>query len=152
MAAVHQLTVFADYHQFYVCDGADLADTSLIWTDATVERMLAVSPGLIAVGTARNMDVPVTLELLDDAPPEDFAGWDRVIECGLAVASGRIAVAGCTDYFPDSPRFDLAAGDYRARVSYGGLEELSEDGLEGEDRYRVQLWPGAADGVVVRKP
>lgn len=150
-ARVHRLEVFADYHQFYVCDGAELADTSLIWSDDTVERMLAVAPGLVAVGTARNMTVPVVLELLDAAPAGDFAEWERVIDCGLAVPSGRVAVAGCTDYFPDCPRFDVAAGDYRARVSYAGLDSLSEDGLEGEDRYRIQLWPGTMDGVVVHK-
>ena len=30
---------------------------------------------------------------------------------------------------------------YRARIYYGGLNSLSEDGLEGDDHYRVVLWP-----------
>ena len=40
---------------------------------------------------------------------------------------------------------------YRARIYYGKLDALSEDGLEGEDHYRVVLWPGDPTPPVVLK-
>lgn len=147
----HELSVFADYHQFYICDDARDTDTGEIWTDEALARRLAIGPDLIAVSTARNMDVPVIVEIADREPAADFAAWERVVECDIAIPSGRVVVAGCTDYFPDCLRFAVAPGSYAIRVSYAGLDDLSEDGLDGNDRYRVQMWPGRIPGVVVRK-
>ena len=147
----YDLELFADYFQFYVCDGAFVTDTGTLWDDATTDRMLAVGPDLIAVGTARNMSVPVTIELTPDAPIDDSAEWEQVIECGMAVASGVVLAFGCTEERGAAARFEVAPGPYVARVSYAGLTELSDDGLEGEDRYRVQLWPGEITPVRVIK-
>jgi hypothetical protein len=104
--------------------------------------LLAIAPGTIGVGTVRNMDVPVLSEIHDQEPKDDFCEWDHVVEASLDVRSGRIAIAGCTDYFPDAARIEVPPGEHRARVSYGALDTLSEDGLSGGDRYRVQLWLG----------
>jgi hypothetical protein len=86
------------------------------------------------------MNVPVTVEVLDAEPHSDLDCWDHVTECSLEAPSGRIVIAGCTDYFPDAARIQVEPGAYRARISYGSLDTLSEDGLDGDDRYRVQLW------------
>ena len=147
----HSLDLFADYFQFYVCDGDFQTDTGTLWDDATTDRMLAVGPDLIAIGTARNMDVPLTLEVSDSEPVSDISEWDQVIECALALPSGTVIAFGCTEVPDDAERFQVDPGSYLARVSYGNLADLSDDGLEGNDRYRVQLWPGKADGVIVVK-
>lgn len=136
----HKLELFADYFQFYLQDEAAEGDLSDAWDDPAVERMLAVAPGVVGLGTARNMDVPVTLELLDSEPAKGIDEFDHVVEGTLAIETGPLVVAGCTDYFPDAARFDLEPGTYRVRLSCSGLNTLSEDGLEGEDRYLVQLW------------
>jgi len=147
----HSLDLFADYFQFYVCDGDFQTDTGTLWDDATTDRMLAVGPDLIAIGTARNMDVPLTLEVSDSEPVSDISEWDQVIECALALPSGTVIAFGCTEVPDDAERFQVDPGSYLARVSYGNLADLSDDGLEGNDRYRVQLWPGKVDGVIVVK-
>ena len=113
--------------------------------------MLAVAQGNVGVGTARNMDVPVVVELHEREPDADSNNWDQVVECDLEIGSGRVVVAGCTDYFPDAARIDVEPGSYRVRVSYGALSALSVNGLEGDDHYRVQLWPGDPAGVRVVK-
>lgn len=59
--------------------------------------MLAVAPGVIGVGTVRNMDVPVELEVLYSQPDDNLEEWDHVTEASLDVPSGRIIIAGCTD-------------------------------------------------------
>src|SRR4051812_23122253 len=119
--------LFADYKQFYLQDEQASGNLADAWTEDAVERLLAIAPGVIGVGTVRAADVPVEVFVLDAAPTDDLRAWDRVNECTLQVPSGCIAVAGCTDYFPDAARIAIPAGSYRARIYYGGLDTLSED-------------------------
>jgi hypothetical protein len=146
-----ELSLFADYFQFYIQDEAATGHLSRIWDEEATARMLAIAPGTIGIGTARNMDVPVTVEIRDQEPGDDLPDWDHVVEANLDVASGRIVVAGCSDYFPDAMRIAVSPGSYRVRVSYGALDTLSEDGLSGDDHYRVQLWPDSSANFRILK-
>lgn len=139
-----ELTLFADYFQFYLQD--ELAQEGLAesWTDEAANRLLAVASGSIGVGTVRNMDVPVTIEVLTTEPVRDDENWDHITQCSIDVPSGKLVVAGCTDYFPEAKRIHLSPGTYVARISYGALDTLSDDRLDGADHYRVQLWPGCS--------
>ena len=136
----HQIKLFADYHQFYLQDEAADGDLSDAWNQDAVQRMLAVADGVVGIGTVRNMDVPVTIELLETEPATDLASFDHVAEGSLVVVRCPLVVAGCTEYFPDADRFDLAPGTYRVRLLASGFDTLSEDGLDGQDHYLVQLW------------
>ncbi len=135
--------LFADYHQFYLQDEDADGDLSDAWTDEAVANLLAVVEGAVGVGTVRNMDVPVSVEVHAKEPQLDAAEWDRVNECSLSVQSGKLVIAGCTDYFPEAERIDLEPGMYRVRIFYGKLKSVSADGLDGNDHYRVQLWLGS---------
>ncbi len=137
-----ELTLFADYFQFYLQDESAEEGLADSWTEEATNRLLAVASGTIGVGTVRNMDVPVTIEVLDAEPILDAARWDHITQCSIDVPSGKLVIAGCTDYFPDAKRIHVSPGIYEARISYGALNTLSEDRLDGEDHYRVQLWPG----------
>jgi|ERR1041384_2085335 hypothetical protein len=148
---VHNLTLFADYFQFYLQDEPSKGELSEAWTDEAVADLLALAPGVVGVGTVRNMDVPVRVELASAPPPTDYDGWDHVTECDLDVPSGRIVIAGCTDYFPDAVRITVDPGNYRVRIRYGGFDTLSEDGLRGDDRYDVVLWKAPPEGRRVLK-
>ena len=152
--ATHTFELFADYFQFYLQDEAATGDLSDAWTPDAVARLLALAPGTIGVGTARNMSVPVDVEILEAAPHpgEDLGGWDQVHECSIDVPSGRLVVAGCTDYFPDAARIALRPATHRARVYYAGLGTSSGDGPEGDDRYRLVLWRAPLEEPVVVKP
>ncbi len=57
----YELTLFADYHQFYIQDENVDGKLSDAWTDEAVERLLTVAPGTVGIGTVRNVDVPVTM-------------------------------------------------------------------------------------------
>ncbi|GLK48431.1 hypothetical protein GCM10017620_14040 [Brevundimonas intermedia] len=143
--------VFADYFQFYVCDAAFQTDPGLLWDEAATARMLAIGPDLIAVGTARNMTVPVEIEVLNAAPAPDLDDWDQIVDCGVSLPSGKLIVFGCTENSDDADRIGIEPGDYAARISYANLGDLSDDGLEGDDRYRVQLWRAAIPPITVLK-
>jgi hypothetical protein len=143
--------LFADYFQFYLQD--ELVDGNLgdSWTPEAVDRLLAVAPGTVGVGTVRNMTVPVDIERCDSEPDESHDAWEMVVDCSLEVTSGRVVVAGCTDYFPDAARLNVPPDTYHVRVYYGGLDTLSDDELEGNDRYLIRLWPGTALSPTVVK-
>ena len=146
-----EYSLFADSFQFYLQDESAEGDLSNSWTQEAVDRLLAVAPGTIGVGTVRNMNVPVVVEISDIEPDTDLSAWDHVNECTVEVPSGRVVIAGCTDYFPDAARIELAPGAYRARIYYGGLSSLSEDGLDGDDHYKVVLWTAASRPLQVLK-
>jgi len=150
---MHRTTysLFADYFQFYLQDELAEGIDGDSWDEIAFARLLATAPGTIGIGTVRNMTVPVVVEIHDHEPPEDADMWDHIIECSIVVSSGKIVIAGCTDYFPDAARIEVAPGIYAARISYGALDSLSEDEIEGDDHYRVQLWPGAVGELRVVK-
>jgi hypothetical protein len=143
--------LFADYHQFYVQDKDVDGNLSNAWTDEAVERLLAVAPGTVGIGTVRNVDVPVTIAVLEREPVLDADKFDQVVECSISVQSGIIVAAGCTDYFPNAARIKVAPGTYRVRASFEGLDSVSADGLEGNDHYHLQLWPAVMGSVEILK-
>ena len=146
-----QFELFADYFQFYLQDESAKGDLSESWTPEAADRMLATAPGTMGVGTVRNMRVPVEVEIADAAPNDDTSEWDQVNECTLDVLSGRVVIAGCTDYFPDAARIELPPAIYRARIYYGQLNAVRANGLEGDDHYKVVLWNAAPEPIRVLK-
>ena len=149
--AEYHFEIFADYHQFYLQDEQADGDLSGSWTHEALDLLLALAPSTIGVGTVRDMTVPVMVLVTREAPDADLAEWEQVNECSLYVASGRIVIAGCTDYFPEAARISVAPGWYRARIYYGNLDQLSDNGLEGEDHYKVVLWPSEEEEIKVLK-
>lgn len=135
-----QFELFADYFQFYLQDEQSQGNLSNSWTKKAVSDMLAVAPGVIGVGTVRNMNVPVELEVLYFQPDDNIDEWNYVTEASLDVPSGRIIIAGCTDYLPDAARVTVNPGTYRVRIYYGALDSVDEFRLDGDDHYRVVLW------------
>ncbi|MGV1791518.1 hypothetical protein GR212_13450 [Rhizobium lusitanum] len=142
---LYQGDLFADYFQIYLRDEThpDLPDN---YTDETLARRLTVGPYAIIFHTARNMMVPVSVEWHDQCPTPELDAQKYVVEAGFDCPSGQLVLAGLTDYEPDAPRLPVKVGPLGVRVSMFGLDTLSEDGLDGDDRYLVQLWPEAKNG------
>jgi hypothetical protein len=141
----HRFTLYADYRQFYVEDAqTDPAQSAApeFWSQEAFERGLAVARDMIAVGTARYGVVQVELEIADAGPDADLEDWDQINECGIELQSGTLLVRGCTQDAESAQRFDVTPGSYRVRVFYGNLDTGDTDAEEGDDLYRVVLWPG----------
>lgn len=94
------------------------------------------------------MEVPVEVGIWDLEPQVVLAQWQHVIEAPLKT-TGRLEVDECTG--EPQAGFDVEPGDYTVRALYRGLDKLSEDGLEGEDFYEVQIWKSACSGLRVIK-
>jgi hypothetical protein len=141
--------IFADYNQFYLWDRQAAPDTAIDYTDEDVQRRIVAAPNLVVIQPERNMEVSVELEIVAAAPEPDLDGWDHVAEASLALPSGELEVHECTGGSIDV--LTLAPGWWRVRSHHGGLTTLSEDGLDGDDRYRLVLWPAPEAPVAVLK-
>ena len=151
----HAFDLFADYFQFYIEDEAaevSPEEAGDAWTEEAGRNLLAPARGSVRIGTARNTTVPVELRVEAEEPATEFQGYDHVAEASIDVPSGRLVIAGNSDYWPDAARIELAPGSYRVRVLYRGLATVSEDGLGGDDSYALVLWPAppAPTGVLKR--
>lgn len=147
---IYKLKLFADYFQFYLQDETVKGDLSDSWSEEAVSRLLAITDGTIGVGTVRNNEVPVTIEFVNREPTEDLKEWDKVNECSICIPSGKIIIVGCMDYLPDAKKIDVPRGIYRARIYYGKLDEISEDGLDGKDNYKIVLWRDSSYREIVQ--
>jgi len=132
--------IFADYFQIYLRDEAhsELPDD---YTEESIAHRLMAGPTGIIIHTARNMSVPVCVEWHDQRPTSDLDTFQHVVDAGFRCPTGQLVLAGMTDDESTSPRLVVGAGLLGVRVSCSGLDTLSEDGLDGEDQYLVQLWP-----------
>lgn len=138
---VYKLEIFADYNQIYLHDELSGADFSSSWNDKTYKNMAAVIDGAIGLVAARNMDVPVEILICESEQPLDLDTWEHVVSCGIALYSGTLVVRGPSDYLPEAKKISVKPGYYVANLLYKGLNTLSEDGLDGDDYYKIVLWP-----------
>jgi Competence protein J (ComJ) len=143
MPAVHRqsLEVFADYHQFYVQDGGINPPAPEEWTDEDIENRCKTAENVVVVCPLRNMTVPVELVVHDSAPPAHSSAPDHAVECSLALPTGHLQLHECTG--GQVLNLQVPPGNYRVRLTYRGLDSISKSGLEGNDSYEIELWPGA---------
>ncbi|MFF5701285.1 hypothetical protein ACFY7H_02040 [Streptomyces sp. NPDC012794] len=140
------LELFADYFQVHVLDEGSEGDFSGVWTEQTVVDGLGVMEDALAIGTAVNDTVAVSVHVLADQPHYDSDDFDHIVEASLHVPSGRLIVMGCTDYLDDAARFEVPAGRTRARASRRNLAAAvrrleSDEEPEATEEVRLQTWP-----------
>lgn len=92
------------------------------------------------------MEVPVEVGIWDSEPTIVFTQWQHAIEAPLQT-TGRIEIHECTG--EPQACFAVEPGDYTVRALYRGLDTLSEDGLEGQDFYEIQVWRSPCAGLRV---
>ena len=138
-----KLEIFADYNQIYLHDESVEADFADKWDDDALKNMAVVIDGAIGFATARNMTVPLEIFFCESEQPLDLDAWEHAVSCGVELGSGSLVVRGPSDYLADAKRINVKRGYYAAHLLFKGLNTLSEDDLEGDDYYRVVLWPSA---------
>jgi hypothetical protein len=139
----YDLLMFAEQYQFYLFDSAaDPGELSVFWDEESKERMLLISDRILGIGTVRHLDVPVEVEILGKEPEsEALDDYDQVFQCSLKLPSGALKVSGATEDVYEAKRIEVAPGIYGVRVYWGALSEVDEEGFEGEDFYKITLWP-----------
>lgn len=141
--------IFADYFQFYLWDAGEKPVPPSDYSHDDVVRRIKAAPHVVVIQPVRNMDVAVDLDIADAAPALDLAKFDHVAEASIDLPSGQLEIHECTGGSIDIVA--LAPGSYRVRACFSGLDTLSEDGLDGDDRYHLTVWPAPAAPVGIRK-
>lgn len=139
--------IFADHHQFLLADADGSEDLSAAWVQDAMLTRIACGKGVLIVTTARDMVVPLRVELHTAQPWIDLEAADHVVIGSLGTA-GSLLIAGGTELSRATP-VTVPPGRLQAMVAFSGLGRLSANGLEGEDRYTVHLWPGKGRGITV---
>ena len=137
--------LFADYFQVYLQDDGGAWSLPDDYSAAALRQGVTTSPHALLIHTARNMTVPVRVELHAIRPTIDNDAFQQVVEAGFSAPSGRLLVAGLTDETAAAARIAVPAGPLGALVTFQGLDTLDETELEGDDRYVVHLWPGTME-------
>ncbi|MDH0447710.1 hypothetical protein [Shewanella sp. GD04112] len=139
----YKFELFADYFQVYLMDAEADDDTSEVWTNEALDLKLGVLPNTLAVGTFRNVDVPVEVEIHESEPEVSLAEWDHASKGYVTMKSGSCAVFGCTDYLPDAAKIEISPGEYAVLSLAKGLDSITEEWEDADDIYRVILWPSS---------
>lgn len=145
----HDIQVFADYHQFYLWDSGSDPVAPVDYTDDDVARMVKVEPRVLVVQPVRNMDVPVRVSIHEGDPGYDATEWDQIVDCSLDLPTGQLQIHESTGEAVLD--LEVEAGVYAARVLFKNLDSLSDDGLDGDDAYQIDLWLGVERPLEVVK-
>ena len=135
--------LFAEYFQIYVQDSRTDETLPVFWESEHEADLCVVTDALIAIRTARELDVPVTVTVADSKPEDEepLDDWDHAIECSLNVPSGAVMIAATANDLYEAQLIPVKPGATGVRIYWGGLNELDDEGFEGEDHYRISLWP-----------
>ena len=112
--------------------------------------LFVAGDNVIGVGTVRDLDVEVSLQIMStpmdgrdiDRLPDDIDQWDHIAQSTLNLPSGKLLIAGLTEDIERAATVDLEPGRYGVRVFWSNLDVVDEMGFEGDDSYKVILWPG----------
>lgn len=145
---VHNLHIFADNFQFQLQDQIEDCDYPEYWNDALLTQLFVSGNRIVGIGTVRDLDINVTLEIyaepmdekeIDEEP--DLSNCDHAAQTNIELPSGKLLITGCTTDYEETIKIDLPARNYRLRIFWEQLDTIDELGFEGEDHYLIQLWP-----------
>lgn len=137
----YKLDFYTSHHQFYIYDklSPGSTDSDNFWTDSAHKDRLALEEGIIGIGTECYGPVKTEIVILDksnNAFNSDL--YDHIVEGGLNLKSGVLQIMDCTD-FSSQLDIELKPGNYRVRVYSSNLASVLGD--EGNDFYRIEVWP-----------
>lgn len=157
-AEIRRFFLRAGHFQFYLQDvetygqaienGDDDGDP---WTEEASQSLrIGVESASIAVGTARQDWLLMTLHVHDSPPPDGpLDEADHVVEADLDLRTGRLSVFGCDQEPGTAEVITLPPGTYRARISYlptGFVHPDTDDAEQGDHfEYRVEMWTTAEE-------
>jgi hypothetical protein len=139
--AVHRFTIFADYFQFIVQDEDSNDNFGALWNEAAVAMMVAAGETALSSGTLRNVDVPVELHVVEGPPEFQLENFDHAVEGAFTSPTGKIAVMGCTEFFPDASRLEIRPGSYRFIYLVSGARTIQTECDPADDLYSLYIWP-----------
>ena len=117
MDAARTFSVFADYNQFFLLDDIVQPPYPDVIPQSAIEQRFQIIPHLIAVYTSDATTVSVKVKICEVEPKPNLESWSHIVRCPLEVPSGRMTLAGCTDYLPSCPRIEVPSGKCGVLIS-----------------------------------
>ncbi len=150
MVLRREATVLADHYQFHLRDEGIVYVFPEQWAESALADRYLLATGCVAVATAKNYFVPVTIEIAEREPDIVQSDWDHIVECSVEFATGRIVLAGGPQTGRDAHTIALdSAGWWRVLVLSGNLDRNDPDTTD--DYYKVILWHRTQAEPMVRK-
>ena len=147
-----RLNFHTSHHQFYIYDKDSAGDTGSdnFWTNVASNDRLAVEDGILGIGTECYGPVKAELHLLNHAPTNVILeDYDHIVEAGIEIKSGTIQVFDCP-FSSIELEIEVIPGTYNVRIYSQNL--ASVDGDEGDDCYKIEIWPGnEMERVVIKR-
>ena len=154
MAQTYEMRLLCDFNQFGLEDSeADpmIAALPSFWDERAQRDGFATARNAVGIGTARSGFTAVTLSVREGAPADEVETWDHVVDGAIEATSGLLRVRGCTEMPEDAESFEVAPGTYCLRAFYGNMDVGDASAEEGDDHYKIVLWPGEWRGPQVVK-
>jgi hypothetical protein len=143
------VTVFADYHQFYLWDAGIAPYAPTDYSEEDIVRRIKTGPNIVVIQPERRSIVPFVIEVHTAEPPFDAMVWDHIAEASLHLPTGHLQVAGWP--FDAVADLQVEPGWYRVRSFHGGFDTIPEREDEGDDHYLAQLGLAPPGEVTVVK-
>jgi hypothetical protein len=138
---LYHLDFSTSYSQFYICDKDFEGDlgSDKFWTKEAFDDRLAIEDGILGIGTECYGPVKGEFEILI-ASNDNVAlnKYDHIVEAGIEIKSGVIQILDCP-FSNVELQVIIERGAYRARIYSSNLNSV--DGDEGDDYYRIEIWP-----------
>lgn len=139
----YKLDFHTAYNQFYIIDPTRDGNTGSdnFWTDTAFEDRLAIENGVIGVGIGSYGHVKAEFEVLDKPKLDiNYSEYDHIVEGGIRIESGILQITSCPTNEVELSII-IEPGKYRVRIYSSGLGEFDTDEDEGEDYYKIEIWP-----------
>ncbi|QHS57691.1 hypothetical protein GWR56_19870 [Mucilaginibacter sp. 14171R-50] len=139
----HQIDFYTSYNQFYITDkdAGGATNSDKFWTTEAFTERLAVEDGILGVGVECYGPVKGEVYLLNSSNDTTILDeYDHIVEAGIEIKSGVIQIMDCPNSNVEL-ELRVEIGLYRVRIYSCNL--ASVDGDEGEDYYKIEIWPDA---------
>jgi hypothetical protein len=136
-----EIRIYASHRQFYVQDSEPrgIPGDDTFWTTAASDNRLAITDGIVGIGTGSYANVMVKVEVTTAKPPLEISDWDHVTEAGLDLHTKLLMIEGCIS--SSGLYFRVEPGHYRVRCCAANLAAAVDCGDGAGDSYFVQVWP-----------
>jgi len=131
------------YNTFYLSsdEGMRSVAEKLDNSDQSLRERLVEAKNLLAISTHSYGRIRGTIHFLDSVDDNiNLDLYDHIVEVGLKVESGELQVLSCPTSSIEFKK-SIDPGTYRVRIYSSGLKSYDTDEEEGDDRYKIEIWP-----------
>ncbi len=137
---------YTQYGQFYISsdegkflDGNSENINSMEDSKKSLNERLIIEKNALVVFTQSYGQVKGEIEVLEKMSAElDYSKYDHVVEGGITVESGELQILSWPGNETEL-EMKIKPGKYRVRIYSSNFASVIDD--DGDDYYRIEIWP-----------